>query len=71
MTSWLMLFDGIVKVNSVVKHITIGAESLGFDSWSSQIGRSVAIAAMFHRSCVAQALRRVGGFRRFDVIPRV
>ena len=40
----------------LVVDIVIGARGLWFDSSSGQIRRSVATAAMFRRSCVAQAL---------------
>ena len=42
-------------VSSLAKHVGIGAGGLGIDSRAAQIGYSVAIAAMFLRSCVAQA----------------
>ena len=52
------------RVNSVVKHVSIGAEGLGFEFLVGQIVHSVSrpqqlvTAATFLRSCVAQALSR-------------
>ena len=48
-------------VTSVVMHIAIEAGGLGFDSRASLIGQCrqrLVTAAMFLRSCVAQALNR-------------
>ena len=49
--------------NVGLKDIAIGAEDLGFNSRAGCIGRSVATAAMFLRSCVTQVLNRGDGSR--------
>ena len=54
-------------IRSVGKLIAVDVRGLRFDSQARQIGHSVAhglaIAAMFLRSCVVQALSRVDGSR--------
>ena len=54
----------------MVKHITIGAGGLGFDSRAGQIEHSVANTATLFLSSVAQALTCGGGPRRPPLVTR-
>ena len=59
-----MLTEYDQSVDVAVKHIAIGAGGVGFDPRVGQFVRyrqRIATAAMFLRSCVAQALNRGAG----------
>ena len=67
-------FEESRPVSSASMRIAVGAEGLDFDCRVGQIGCSVAIAAMFFRSCVAQALSHKNEPRHSlhaCVVPRV
>ena len=50
------------KPVDAVPDFNVGARDIWFDSWASQIGRSIADAVMFlFRGCVAQALSPENG----------